>query len=475
MNSSSIPFQFPPSSLFFISPKPTTKFIISATPKHQTQTLNFNSYLKNKTTLIPIQNRSKTIQDLAEKTKHGNIKTITEFNHLLMGLVLENELDLAFKLYSNLPKFDFSPDSLTFSIIVNYHCKRNQPIEAKKVLEHMITNGFDFNYHKVKTFTQVINSFCKKGQLKMAFQVFEMMGKVKCEPTINTYNCLLKGLCFVGRVEDAYEMLSNIKKCCWKKVDIYSYTAVMDGFCKVGRTDEAVELLNEAIEIGLTPSIVMYNTIFNGYFKEGRPMEGFDLLERMKERDCDPDYVSYSTLLHGLLQWGEISAGVKVYNEMLDLGFRVDERMMNTLLRGVCRRSRKEKELLKDAYNMFDEMSKRGCDIDPCAFELMVEAFCNGNEMDRAFVNLCEMINIGLAPRTYTLNTVVKGLCLEGKIEKAMSLLVSVCRGRTEMLDRVAFDVLINEMNRQGMVTNATCVYCCALKNGVIPLRKPRR
>ncbi|KAI3666817.1 hypothetical protein L6452_41855 [Arctium lappa] len=471
------PFQFPSSTsnftpLFFIPPK-STHFIISATTNQPSpQALKSNSQSK---TLIPLQqakNRSKKIQDLAERFKDGKFETITQFNHLFMGLVLENEVDLAYKLYSTLSSYkNLSADSFTFSILVHCYCKRNEPMEAKRVLEHMIQNGFESP--KVKTFTQLINSFCKKGKLKMAFEVFEMMGKVKCDPTINTYNCLLKGLCYVGRVEEAYELLTKIKKSWNLQPDIYSFTAVMDGFCKVGRSNEALELLNEAIEMGLTPSIVTYNTIFNGYFKEGRPKDGFGLLEQMKERNCNPDYVSYSTLLHGLLQWGEIRDGIRVYNEMLDMGFDVDERMMNTLLRGICRRSRKEKELLKDAYQLFDEMSKRGCDIDPCALELTIEAFCNGNEMDKAFVKLCEMITMGLSPKTFTLNIVVRGLCVEGKIEKAMLVLVLVCRGRCGMLDDVAFDVLINEMNRQGMVKRATCVYCVALKNGVNPLRKP--
>ncbi|KAI3788598.1 hypothetical protein L2E82_01369 [Cichorium intybus] len=492
-------FQFPPSNFNFTSllftPSKPSHFIISATTNQTTTPsplpLALNSHLISKDGFLPNErnrslnpsyegkNKGKTIQDLAERIRDGSIKTLNEFNHLFMGLVLEDEADLAYKLYSTLSNYDFSADSFTFSILVHCCCKRNEPMEAKRVLEHMIESGFDSP--KVKTFTQLINLFCKKGRLKQAFEVFEIMGKVKCAPTINTYNCLLKGLCYVGRVEEAYECLSKIKKS-WKEQgdaslqpDVYTYTAVMDGFCKVGRSDEALELLDDAIKMGLTPSIVTYNTIFNGYFKEGRPMEGFGLLKQMKERNCTPDNVSYSTLLHGLLQWGEIEPAVRVYKEMLEIGFVVDERMTNTLLRGVCRKSRKEKELLKDAYQVFDEMSTRGCDIDPCAYELMIEAFCNGNEIDKAFVNLFEMIKMGLSPRMFTLNIVIRGLCIEGNIEKAMLVFVTGCKGTSEIFDRVVFDVLINETNRQGMVKTATCVYCFALKNGVIPQRKPRR
>ncbi|PWA88364.1 tetratricopeptide-like helical domain-containing protein [Artemisia annua] len=116
-------------------------------------------------------------------------------------------------------------------------------------------------------------------------------------------------------------------------------------------------------------------------------------------------------------------------------------------------RSRDEKDLLENAYQVFDEMCKRGCNIDPCAYELMIEAFCNGNEMDKAYANLCEMIRMG-------------------KVEKAMSLSVSVCKGRGEMLDRVDLDVLIKAMNRQGMVKSATRVYCVALKKWSNPVKE---
>ncbi|KAJ0790965.1 putative tetratricopeptide-like helical domain superfamily [Helianthus annuus] len=454
MNSPATP---PPASstLFFTPPKP---------PHH----LKCNYQPTNK-------NKAKIIHNFTNTIKTQKIQTLTDFNHLFMNMVSANELDLAYKFYSNLPHYNLSANNLTLSILINCYCKRNEPFEALKVLQHMIDNRF--TNPNVKTFTQVINSFCRKGRLSDAYKVFDKMRELKCDPTINTYNCLLKGLCYVGRVEEAYELLVKLKTGDTGdglKPDVYSFTAVMDGFCKVGRTDEALELLDEAVEMGLEPSIVSYNTAFNGYFKEGRPLEGFGLLERMKERGCAPDCVSYSTLLHGLLQWGEVRAAVKVCNEMLELGFEVDERMMNTLLRGLCRRSRKEKELLKDAYQLFDEMSKRGCGVDPCGLELMIEAFCNGNEADKAFVNLCEMVKLGLVPRVFTLSIVVRGLCVEGKIEEAMSVLVLVCRGRNEMFERVTFDVLINEMNRRGMVTHASCVYCVALKNGVIPLRKPR-
>ncbi|KAL5738962.1 hypothetical protein ACOSQ2_028142 [Xanthoceras sorbifolium] len=157
----------------------------------------------------------------------------------------------------------------------------------------------------------------------------------------------------VGRVA-AFEMLVDIEKNDdAMKPDMHTYTAVTDGFCKGGRSSEAMGLLNEAVERGLRPSVVTFNTLFNGYCKEGMAMEGFSVLRFMKERNCVPDHISYSTLLYWLLRWGETRAALRVFKEMVGFGFEGDERMVNTLLRGLCIKSCKEKHVLEDAYQMF--------------------------------------------------------------------------------------------------------------------------
>ncbi|KAI3474291.1 hypothetical protein Pfo_029079 [Paulownia fortunei] len=402
---------------------------------------------------------SEKLEALEKFQRNGEMQTISEFNHLLMSLVSADEFELALKLKSSLSSLGLFPDNWTYSILVNCYCKKNEPMEAKSVLDHMLENGFEPN---VATFTALINSFSQNGRLPDAFEVFDIMSRIGCEPTINTYNCLLKGLCYVG----------GIKKSSMKP-DIYTYTAMMDGFCKVGRSNEALDLLDEALEMELTPNVVTYNTLFNGYFKEGRPLCGFGLLKRMRERNCKPDYISYSTLLHGLLKWGKIRAALGIYKEMVEIGFPVDERMMNTLLRGLCRRSRKEKELLKDAYGVFEEMRNGNYTIYPGAYDLVVESFCNGMEMNRAFEILNEMVRSGYSPKTFTFNIVIHAFCGIGEVGKALTVLMLMHKDRKP--SGIPFNVLINELNQQGRSLEACNVYGVALKRGVVPKRKPSK
>lgn len=319
----------------------------------------------------------------------------------------------------------------------NVKTEKNDLDEAERLLNTILENRV---HPDVTTITILINSFCKRGRIKKALEIFELMNRVGTKPTVQIYNCLLKGLCYVGKVEEAFEMLMKMKKRekNFLKPDIYSYTCVMDGFCKVGRSDEARELLNEAeVEMGLTPNVVTFNTLFQGYSREGRPLEGMSVLKLMKKKKCVPDYISYSTLLHGLLKWDEIKHALSIYKEMERFGFEVDVRMMGNLVRRLCRKSRKERALLDDAYLVFEKMTERDIAVDQRTFEVVVEAFC-----------------------------------AQGRIEEAVSSLVLVYAKGT-IPSGFCFDVVINELNAQGRLICASSLYGCAMKLGVVPTEEP--
>ncbi|KAJ8424429.1 hypothetical protein Cgig2_010658 [Carnegiea gigantea] len=416
---------------------------------------------------IPDPERPKFVETLIER--HGGLRKISSFNDLMTGLLMVQDLNLALKLFDEMPLHGVAPDWWTYSILIRYYCRKREPEEGRKMLDRMIENGFRPNG---VTLTILVYSFCSRGKIQKAIEVLELMGRFGCKPNVYTYNSVLKGLCFVGRVEEACKMLMDLKT---KRdngesisPDIYSYAAVMDGLCKVGRSPEAIELLNEAIALGLTPNAVTYNALFAGYCKEGKPKKGFRLLKQMKERDCAPDYICYSTLLHGLLKWGEVMAALWVYNQMLEVGFKVDERMMNTLLRALCRKSWADEGLLKSAYQVYDKMKSGPYAIYPDTYYLVIHTFCIGKEIDNALVTMNEMVAAGHFPRMVTINRIIHGLCKEGRINEAISVLVLQYEA-SRIPSKISYNILIDELSRQGHLLGASSIYGSALKLGATP------
>ncbi|OWM81624.1 pentatricopeptide repeat-containing protein At5g41170, mitochondrial-like [Punica granatum] len=432
-------------------------------------------YLVERIRTVPKHDRPEFL-DLLMTQRDGGIGTddSLDLNNLLMALVLADEPDLALSSFSSMSsKGLLVPDSWTYSTMIRCYCKKGQPDEAKRVFDHMVENGLS---PTVATVTELSNSYCRKGRMKGAFEVFDTMVRIGISPSVQTYNCLVKGLCYVGRVEEALEMLKGMRNGPVKP-DVYTYTAVMDGFCKVGRSDEARELLEEAVGMGLSLSVVTYNTLFDGYCREGRPGKGLGMLRQMKERNCLPDCVSYRTLIHGLLKWGKARAALRVYWEMEDSGFEVDERMMNVLVRGLCRTSLKEgngSDLLEDAGQLFSKMQIQNLAVEDDTYGLVISLFSVKKKSEEALVSVRKMMGEGFHPRIITLEDVVRGLCREGKLEKALSFLVLMEEEGMYPRRRVAYNILIEEFNRQGMAFSACNVYGIALKRGVIPEKKPK-
>ncbi|XP_072983388.1 uncharacterized protein [Typha latifolia] len=416
---------------------------------------------------LPIEERFKVL-DLLECDDKS--LTISDYNDILTALVKAGEYDSAVTLFSELIRCGVSPDSWSFSVMVQCWCKKNEPDEAKRVLDDMVLSGYHPN---VVTFTILVNCLCKRGRMKKAFEVFEIMSHVGCEPTIRTYNCLIGGLCYVGRLEEALQLLKKIKDSP-KTPDIYTFTLVIDGFCKVGQVDKAMELLRESQEMGLVPTIVTFNALLNGYCKEGRPLEALHLLREMQDVNCLPDFISYSIVLQGLLKRGELSAAWKTFKKMEEAGFQADGRSVNTLLRCFCRQSTINSELLKDAKYLFKKIKEMNCELSPYTYSLMVQALAKGGEIDEALTYLHEMVKTGYSPRMMTYNILLRVLCGEGRVYVALDVLILMME-RDTIPSGFSFSILLNEFSQQERQLDAFAVYAAAVKRGVVPHWKQKK
>ncbi|KAL5974795.1 hypothetical protein ACLOJK_031466 [Asimina triloba] len=389
--------------------------------------------------------------------------TLFDFNNLLIALVKANRPESAASLFSNISSYGLSPNSWTFSIMVQCFCANKEPDEARDILQKMIENGL---CPDVVTFTILIDAFCKRGRLQKVFEIFNIMHQIGCEPTIQTYNCLVKGLCFVGRIEEAYELLTKIKNST-RKPDIYTFTAVMDGFCKVGCSNQAMELLEEAKELGLKPTVVTFNTLFDGYCREGRPLDGFSLLRKMEKEGCQPDSITYSTLLHGLVKWNKTYSALDVYKTMSQAGFKPDERVMGTLLRRLCRKSLTDGKLLRDAEELFWQIREMGSGPTPQTCCSMIQALAVREKMDEALSILHHMTKTGNPPSAITYTIVIQALCNHGRADDAWLVLVLLINRRGPFPSRTAYNLLLDELDRQGRLSDSRKVYALALKRGV--------
>ena len=158
----------------------------------------------------------------------------------------------------------------------------------------------------------------------------------------------------------------------------------------------------------------------------------------------------------------------------MENGFEVEERLMNNLVRGLCRRSWEEKDLLEDAHQVFERMRSRHSGIDASTYGFMIQSLCMGKKMDEALVSLQGMVRTGFSPWIVTFNNVIQGLCVEGKVFDAL-LVLSIMDEGGRATSRVSHNLVIHELNRRGTFLGACSVYGSALKRCVIPNKIPQQ
>lgn len=78
-----------------------------------------------------------------------------------------------------------------------------------------------------------------------------------------------------------------------------AYTILLDGICKLGIMEMALELLgrNEKEGGDCSPNVVMDTSVIESFFKKGMVMEGLRVLHRMKAYGCAPSRVTISILI----------------------------------------------------------------------------------------------------------------------------------------------------------------------------------
>ncbi|KAM6574012.1 hypothetical protein CsatA_022339 [Cannabis sativa] len=244
----------------------------------------------------------------------------------------------------------------------------------------------------------------------------------------------------------------------------------------------ALKLFDEMSSYGLEPDSWTFSVIIRCYCENNDFDEAESVLRYMLDNGFVPNFSAVNILMNSLCKKGKLQRAFGVLDLMGGIGFKptiglnVDKKMMNSLLRGLCRRfcrGRKE-DLFRDAYQFFEKMKNDGNVFESSTYDLVIQTLCIGKKIDEASVSLQTMIRMGFSPQIITLNGVIQALCVEGKANEALFVLVLLNEGGI-VPSRGSYNLLIDGLNKHGNFFGACNVYGAAVKRGLIPSKKPQQ
>nr|UPT49369.1 pentatricopeptide repeat protein AaPPR339 [Agave angustifolia]UPT49952.1 pentatricopeptide repeat protein AaPPR1568 [Agave angustifolia] len=208
----------------------------------------------------------------------------------------------------------------------------------EKAPDSITPNGISYNI--------LIKALCDKGDLDAALKLLDTMEEKGFSPGLVTYNILLNAFYGNARFSDAENVWDRMKK---EKIepDIKSFNAKMRGLASEGKMAEAVELVNELKRLKLKPDIFTFNALIKGFCKDGNLEEAKKVYVNLTKNDCAPNRGTFGVLIPSLCEAGELDMALKLCNESVSRRRSVDVTLLQGVVDGLVKASRK-----KEAKNL---------------------------------------------------------------------------------------------------------------------------
>ncbi|XP_048318683.2 putative pentatricopeptide repeat-containing protein At1g26500 [Ziziphus jujuba] len=226
------------------------------------------------------------------------------YKYLIEGFCDVGDLIEASKVWNLMVDEGFEPDTEAVEKMVETLFKINRYDEAMKLFQAMRSKRMEDL--GLSTYRLVINWMCQRGKIAQAHLMFEEMRKRGIAADNLTLGSLLYGLLARGRVNEAYKVFERIEK-----PDINIYHSLIKGLLRLRRASEATQVFREMISRGCEPIMHTYIMLLQGHLgKRGR-------------KGCDP-LVNFDTIfVGGLVKAGKLLEATKYVERTLKSGVEV--------------------------------------------------------------------------------------------------------------------------------------------------------
>ncbi|CAH2069652.1 unnamed protein product [Thlaspi arvense] len=427
-------------------------------------------------------------------------------NILLKAFLLVGAYGEADVLYRAMPEMDLTPDTVTYSTMIECCCKTGQIEEALEMFDELRKNSVS----SAVCYNRIIDALCKKGMLETATEVLvELLEKglyldihtsrtllhsvhacggekgilglvyrleqlnsnicnamfndallLLCQRgsfdaaievymvmkrkvlTVRSPSTFLKALVDNLRALDAYSLVVNDGERTLPSLDVVDYTIIVDGLCKEGFLIKALDLCTFAKQRGITLNIITYNSLLNGLCQQGCLVEALRLFDSLENIGLIPSTVSYGILIGSLCKEGLFRDAEKFLDEMVSKGLVPNILIYNSMIDGYCKLGRTEEAVKILSRKMIGRVT-------PDAFTVssLIKGYSKKGDMEEALRVVAEFKGKNVSADFLGFLFLIKGLCTKGRMEEARSVLreMLVSEPVVELINRVDAELVESE------------------------------
>ncbi|KAF8406407.1 hypothetical protein HHK36_008494 [Tetracentron sinense] len=250
----------------------------------------------------------------------GTPRSAISFNALLSACNQSKKFDRVPKLFSEIPqKYGFSPDKISYGILIKSLCESDLPQSAFQVLKEMEEKNVEIT---AIAFTTILDALYKKGKINEAQQIWKKMTETGCSLDVAAYNVRLMHA-QQGNPEDVLALIEEMNSA-GIKPDTISYNYLLTCYCKHGMIEEAKKVYEDLEGNGCAPNAATYRTFMHYLCRNGDFDMGFEIFKESVRRDKIPDFGTMKHLVEGLVKNSKLNEAkglIKTVNRKFPANF----------------------------------------------------------------------------------------------------------------------------------------------------------
>ncbi|KAH6832133.1 Tetratricopeptide repeat superfamily protein [Perilla frutescens var. hirtella] len=186
---------------------------------------------------------------------------------LINGLGSEKRLNEAVGFFELCKGSSCVVEAPTYNALVGAYCRSSRMHDAYRVVDEMRKCGVRPN---TRTYDIILHHLVKLHKTEEAYRVFQKMkGEAGCEPTVSTFEIMVRMFCNEGRTDMALQVWGQMKA---RGVlpGMHMFSALIDNLCNDNKIDGACKYFLEMLEMGMRPPDRMFKHLKQFLLKEGK-------------------------------------------------------------------------------------------------------------------------------------------------------------------------------------------------------------
>ncbi|KAM0898884.1 hypothetical protein ACQ4PT_021668 [Festuca glaucescens] len=346
--------------------------------------------------------------EMLERMKESGCRPNVEtYNVLIHALTKQNNFSAAEKLWEVMCEEKISPNVVTYSTMIDGLCKNGATPLALEMLNRMVEQSCLPNSY---TYCPLIQTLGQEGKVEEAEELFSELLRQGHTPNEVAYVRMIEVYIMSGKVDHAFDLLGKmINAGCQPTLWTYDVlikalqneylmvdqklVALPDTVSNCSFDDPAVNkyaisvLSSKLAELDLGLSRQLYDELLSGLSKSGRWFEANKLYRSMVDQGLCPNQEAYNLFIISLLRVLKVDLAMGVFRHMSAQCRELHLDGYKTLICALCQSDRR-----KEAQFVFEHMLSRTFNPDNIVWTVLVDGLLGGGYKDlcKEFLHIME-------------------------------------------------------------------------------------